>query len=194
MKLSNFFEALASAYDAELEDLRSDSEGNDILRKRLMTKRGEVPLLLPMLKSNPEMVAVAFHGGIKFPNSLVMEALASKEPNRFPSWKELKASVVLEAWAEKLSAIVLDNEDGSQFMVTTACLEYLNKSGKSRANSPSNVEESEEEDEDDGEANEGRYHLDTRNGSGDEYEEEQEGGLEEAGAEWLAEQGFDRKD
>ncbi|GGC72328.1 hypothetical protein [Undibacterium terreum] len=193
MKLSQFFEALASAYDAELEDLRSDSEGNDILRKRLMTKRGEVPLLLPMLKSNPEMIAVAFHGGMKFLNPLVLEVLASKEPNRFPSWKELKSSVVLEAWAEKLSAIVLDNVDGDQFMVTAACLEYLNKSGKSRANSPSNVEEHEEEDEDDSEANEGRYHVDTRNGSGDEYDEDQQD-LEEAGADWLVEQGFDRKD
>ena len=193
MKLSQFFEALASAYDAELEDLRSDSEGNDILRKRLMTKRGEVPLLLPMLKSNPEMIAVAFHGGMKFLNPLVLEMLASKEPNRFPLWKELKSSVVLEAWAEKLSAIVLDNVDGDQFMVTAACLEYLNKSGKSRANSPSSVEEHEEEDEDDSEANEGRYHVDTRNGSGDEYDEDQQD-LEEAGADWLVEQGFDRKD
>ncbi|MES2102373.1 MAG: hypothetical protein V4634_00020 [Pseudomonadota bacterium] len=193
MKLSNFFEALASAYEAELEDLRSDSEGNDILRKRLMTKRGEVPLLLSMLKSNPEMVAVAFHGGIKFMNPLVMEALASKEPNRFPSWKELKGSLVIETWAEKLSAIVLDNADGEQFMVTAACLEYLNKSGQSRANNPSNVEEAEEEDEEESEANEGRYHLDTRNGSGDEYDEDQ-GDLEEAGADWLVEQGFDRKD
>jgi len=193
LKLSSFFESLASAYDAELEDLRSDSEGNDILRKRLMTKREQVPLLLPMLKSNPEMVAVAFHGGIKFLNPLAMEMLASKEPNRFPSWKELQSSLVMELWAEKLSAVVLDNADGAQFMVTAACLEYLNKSGKSRANNPSNVEEHDEEDEEDSEANEGRHHLDTRNGSGDEDEEDQHD-LEEAGADWLVEQGFDRKD
>lgn len=193
MKLSHFFEGLASAYDAELEDLRSDSEGNDILRKRLAAKREQVPMLLSMLKSNPEMVAVAFHGGIKFLNPLVLESLASKEPARFPTWKELKGALVMEAWAEKLSALVLENADGEQFMVTAACLEYLNKSGKSRANSPSNAEEHNEEDEEDSEADEGRYHLDTRNGSGDEYDEDQQD-LEEAGADWLVQQGFDRKD
>ncbi|MES2073720.1 MAG: hypothetical protein V4488_25425 [Pseudomonadota bacterium] len=192
MKLSNFFEGLASAYDAELEDLRNDSEGNDILRKRLVTKREQVPLLLPMLKTNPEMVAVAFHGGIKFMNPLVMEVLAGKEPNKFPSWKELKTSLVLELWAEKLITTVLGDADGEQFMVTAACLEYLNKSGKSRANNPPEVEDP-DEDEDDSEANEGRYHLDTRNGSGDEDEADQDD-LAEAGADWLVEQGFDRKD
>ena len=39
MKISPFFHDLRSAYQAEIDDLTQDSEGKDVLRKRLAQKR-----------------------------------------------------------------------------------------------------------------------------------------------------------
>ncbi|MDE2431163.1 MAG: hypothetical protein KGM99_20770, partial [Burkholderiales bacterium] len=118
MKLSRFFEDLMSVYKAELEDLKSDSEGKNVLKARLREKREQLPLLLPMMQSNPEMLAVAFHEGFLFMNPLVMEALAGKEAHQHPDWKHLSASVRLQAWAEPLSQVVLKDPQGDSFMVT----------------------------------------------------------------------------
>jgi hypothetical protein len=152
-----------------------------------------------MMGSNPEMVAVAFHEGFRFMNPLVMESLLSKEPNQHPSWKELSATVKLEPWAEPLGVIVLKDTGGDAFMVVAACLEYMNKSKQSRHTSLSNVADSDEEDNSENEANDelkedgdldgnyGRHGRDDGD-DGDDYD------LGEAGSDWLAEQGFDRKD
>jgi pterin-4a-carbinolamine dehydratase len=199
VKFSRFFEDLISVYNAELDDLRTDSEGKDILRGRLIEKREQLPFLLPMMASNPEMLAVAFHTGFRFMNPLVMESLASKEANKHPTWAELSKTVKLEPWAEKLSEIVLKDADGAAFMVTAACLEYLNKSKQSRQSSPStsaDEDDSDEQNEDGSEdlkehgdldGNYGRHGRDDGD-DGDDYD------LGEAGSDWLAEQGFDRKD
>ncbi len=199
MRFSRFFDDLKSVYNAELEDLRTDSEGKDILKKRLLEKRKQLPLLLPMMGSNPEMVAVAFHEGFRFMNPLVMESLLSKEPKQHLSWKELSATVKLEPWAEPLSLIALKDAAGDAFMVVAACLEYMNKSKQSRHASRSEVQETDDEDNSDNEANDelkedgdldgnyGRHGRDDGD-DGDDYD------LGEAGSDWLAEQGFDRKD
>lgn len=205
MRISRFFDDLSKAYSAELDDLRTDSEGKDILRSRLAEKRKQVQFLLPMLKSNPEMVAVAFHGGFRFMNPLVMETLTTKEAKQHPSWKSLSESVKLEPWAEPLCQAILKDADGAAFMVTAAGLEYLAKSKHSRQTSPSNAADMDAEDagrreQDDAtseqnelkeggdlDGNYGRHGRDDGD-DGDDYD------LEEAGADWLAEQGFDRKD
>ena len=61
MSLSRFFSNLASAYDAEINDLVSDSEGKNVLAKRLADKRSQVGFLVHMMEDNPEMLAAAFH-------------------------------------------------------------------------------------------------------------------------------------
>ncbi|MFZ6814485.1 hypothetical protein ACO0K3_08450 [Undibacterium sp. Rencai35W] len=192
MKLSQYFQELQSVYDAELEDLTSDSEGKDILRHRLKEKREQVPFLLPMMKSNPEMVAVAFHDAFKYLNPLKIELLLSKPLQQLTPWAELSKHLRLEAWAESLSKTVLQHADGEQFMVIAAALEYLNKSKLSRASSPSvadDDQDDESEHEDDGVHDVHGVRNDMDDGdSEDGYD------LEEAGADFLAEQGFDRKD
>jgi hypothetical protein len=199
VKFSRFFEDLIPVYNAEIDDLRTDSEGKDVLRTRLKEKREQLPFLLPMMASNPEMVAAAFHGGFRFMNPLVMESLVSKEANKHPAWKELSATVKLEPWAEKLGQTVLADAGGDAFMVVAAALEYLNKSKHSRHSSPSNADEVEEENDSENEASDelkesgdldGQYGRHGRDDGddGDDYD------LGEAGSEWLAEQGFDRKD
>ena len=61
MKISRYFRDLRNAYEAELDDLTSDSEGKDVLRRRLADKRKEFGFLVQMVEVAPEMVAVVFH-------------------------------------------------------------------------------------------------------------------------------------
>lgn len=181
MSLSPFFEELKSAYDAELDDLMTDSAGHDVLAKRLQAKRGQVSQLLPMIECNPEMVAVAFHGGMRFGSREVMRDLTAQDPDDLPSWATLLSSVSLEPWAEELAEIVLRDPNGDQFLVVTACLEYL------RGRSAMYAEPSDAQPAGDrGDDNSDEFGIDT--------EIELDGDLDEAGADWLSEQGFDRKD
>jgi len=171
LRLSPFFADLRSAYEAELDDLTTDSGGHDVLGKRLETKRSQLAQLVPMIESSPEMVAVAFHGAFRFPNPAVMRGVTTQEPEDLPSWSALRASVEIAPWADDLVAIVLQEAAGDRFLVLTACLEYLQGQPVATDDSPGRVPQApadEEEDED--------YDLD------------------EAGADWLAEQGFDHKD
>ena len=75
MKLSRYFSDLRSAYEAELDDLTSDSEGKDVLKKRLAAKRSEIGFLVQMLSYSPEMVAVVFHRGFRFAKPAAMQRL-----------------------------------------------------------------------------------------------------------------------
>jgi len=179
VRLSPFFEDLKSAYDAELDDLMTDSAGHDVLAKRLKAKRGQLAQLLPMIECNPEMVAVAFHGGMRFASPEVMRELAAQEPEDLPDWSTLLTAVELESWAEALAEVVLKDPNGDRFMVVTACLEYLQ--GRFAASSEPEPERS----------------TDTRDAvNSDQNEQDFDDGLDlaESGADWLAEQGFDRKD
>ena len=67
MKMSRFFTNHAGAYDAEINDLVSNSEGKNVLAKRLADKRSQVDFLIHMMDDSPEMLAAAFHQGFKFP-------------------------------------------------------------------------------------------------------------------------------
>lgn len=196
MKLSRFFEDLMSVYRAEIEDLKSDSEGNNILKARLREKASQLPLLLPMMASNPEMLASAFHQGFIFLNPLALEALVSKEEARLPEWKSLSSAVRLEPWAEPLAKTVLAEPAGERFLVTAAALEYLYRGAQSRKGSAAadaDQDDDEQDEENDDRENgdlDGQYGRHGRDDGddGDDYD------LGEAGADWLAEQGFDRKE
>ena len=198
MKLSHFFEDLMAVYNAEIEDLKSDSDGKNVLKARLREKAEQLPLLLPMMESNPEMLASAFHQGFIFMNPLALESLSTKEKAKLPSWKTLSAAVKLEPWAEPLSKIVLKEEDGEQFLVIAAALEYLHRGQQSRKHSAQTASLNDEQDEEsdaeeemkengDLDGHYGRHGRDDGD-DGDDYD------LDEAGADWLAEQGFDRKE
>ncbi len=176
MRLSPFFEDLKSAYAAELDDMCSDSAGNDVLRSRLEAKRAQITDLMPMVKNYPEMGAVAFHNGINFTSGKVMEALVAKEPEDFPLWANLMTSLELTGWAGKLAKTVLAHPDGEHLMIVAAGLEYLH--GKSDTGIP--VHAGADEDEDD------------EFGDGYDDEESEDADLAEAGSDWLVEQGFDR--
>lgn len=178
MMLSSFFEDLTKAYQAEIEDLQSDSEGNDILTSRLKSKRAQFALMMPMIDTDPEMVSVAFHGGIDFVNPQLLAMLSSDEPDDFPSWADVADAVQFESWAQKLADIALQEPGGERFLITTVCLEYLYE--KSNGNYQGTHNQSAYGESDD--AVEGVENDDDDNGSD----------LEVEGADWLEEQGFER--
>ena len=184
MKLSRYFAEHSPAYDAEINDLLSDSEGKNVLEKRLREKRSQIDFLVVMMEDSPEMLAAAFHQGFKFTSPRTMEELAAMEPQKFPSWFTLDTAIQLTPWADALADRVLVEPGGERFMATAAVLEYLH----SRVD-PSLAAAREEDEGRDDEDGEDRADQDDADEG-----ENMPGNLEEAGADWLSEQGFDRKE
>jgi len=190
MRISHYFEDLNSAYSAELEDLQTDSEGKNVLPARLKEKRSQFAALMSMIAFAPEMVAPAFHGGIKFVNPHALTLLSSNEPDEFPAWDRLEDAVQFEPWAAELAGIALSEAGGEQFMATVICLEFLHgrDSAKSAARSANTAQaEAEEGDEEKHERDEGRD-------SDSDLDDDDERDLDEAGAGWMEQQGFDRRE
>lgn len=125
MKPSPFFHDLRSAYQAELDDLAQDSEGKDVLRKRLAQKRGEIAFLARMIDFSPEMVAVAFHQGFRFLRPAALDPLLGRgRVDDLPEWSALGGAVALEPWAQPLADVVLAEPSGARFLSLAALLEY----------------------------------------------------------------------
>ncbi len=172
MKLSRYFSDHARRYDAEMDDLVSDSEGKNVLDKRLKEKRSQLDFLVVMMDDNPEMLAVAFHQGFRFPSAKAMDLLVALEPEEFPDWDQLAQTIALAPWAVPLAARVLREPTGEIFMVAAACLEYLYTRADDRGAA---VDEPEDDDEE----------LDP--------EEREAQDREDAGNAWMEDQGFDAK-
>lgn len=191
MSISPFFLELRSSYQSEMDDLTFDSEGQDVLRQRLTQKRRELSFLLQMIELNPEMVAVIFHQGFQFKKPSVLEHLLTLEPEEFPEWESLADAVTLAPWAQELTQQILTEPMGSWFMTVAAGLEYM----YARPNAASTVAHEEEDDKDEDaeqgltDDDVGRSMLDSDADAASDAR-----AREEAGADWMAEQGFDRKD
>jgi hypothetical protein len=184
MKISSFFSQLRSAYQAELDDLASDSEGKNVLRQRLGEKRKEIGFLVQMMEISPEMVAVIFHQGFRFKLPAVLDQLLQAESDEFPEWDSLADAVQLTPWAQELAQVILKAPMGDWFMTVAAALEYMYSKPDTRAAAQAD-DDSEDGDEEDN---------DDDNVFDDEEEEAEARAREEAGADWMVEQGFDRKD
>lgn len=191
MKISPFFLALRSAYQAEIDDLTSDSEGRDVLNRRLAEKRKEIKFLVQMMELSPEMVAVIFHQGFQFKLPAMMDHLLSQEPEDFPDWDSLADAVKLTPQALEISKIVLKEPMGDWFMAVAAGLEFMYNKPETRSASH---DDSEDHDDESGEEGESRSNSSDPAGGPDGDDERDERAREEAGADWLVEQGFDRKD
>ena len=92
MKISRYFRDLRKAYEAELDDLTSDSAGKDVLRKRLDAKRKEMGFLLQMMEPAPEMVAVVFHRAFRFVKHAPLQALVGNGEEQLPEWDSLTSA------------------------------------------------------------------------------------------------------
>ena len=178
MKKSRYFSDLIKSYIDEVDDLVTDSEGKSVLQKRLNEKRREIDAILPMIEFSPEMVSVVFYGAFGFKSPEIMQQVVLSEPGdtAFFAWAELNSELTVSGWAKPLIESSLKVEGGDAFLVTTAALEFLR--GKDSLSAPMRESEPEAEKE------------------GDDEGDDEDGldNLNEAGADWLAEQGFDPLD
>ena len=204
MSISPFFHELRSAYQAEINDLTFDSEGKDVLRQRLAERRKELGFLLQMMALSPEMVAVIFHQGFEFKKPAVMDHLLSQESDALPEWESLADAIVLPPWAQELSEVVLKQPMGDWFLTVAAGLEYMyskhdgsSASDDDGADGATDNEGGESDDAHDGGTRSGEQDGDDRAdpvGGADGGDERAAREREVAGADWLAGQGFDRKE
>lgn len=164
---SFYFEDIFERYATEIDDLRSDSEGRDVLKRRMRDKHKEFPFLLSMIDTAPEMVAPAFHGAFRFVSQTLVYGAAHSEPGDgdFPSWSELARTLEIADWARPLIDQCLKQDGGDSFLVTTAVLEHMLGSGLAVRAAPENRRDHDEDDDAED--------------------------LSEAGDEWMSEQGFD---
>jgi hypothetical protein len=192
MSTSTFFLDLRSAYQSELDDLTSDSEGKDVLRKRLTEKRKELGFLLQMMEISPEMVAVVLHQAFRFKSPAVMDQLLARDADDLPEWDSISDSIEIAAWGRAIVDTILQEPMGPWFMTIASALEYMHHkplTAQERAQLSGPVEE-EEEDQD-----EVRNERHDDNHTEDHEEDEADArAREEAGNDWMVEQGFDRKD
>jgi hypothetical protein len=192
MHISQYFLQLRSGYQAEIDDLTSDSEGKDVLRKRLAEKRKEIGFLVKMLEISPEMVAVVLHQAFKFREPAVLDHLLSLESEELTEWDTLADAVEIAPWAHSLLQTILKEPMGEWFMAVAVALEYMYSRPVGAADQAPDDDESEDGKADRDEERDHR-HDDTRTEDHDEEEQEARA-RDEAGNDWLEKQGFDRKD
>ena len=183
MRTSSFFGQLRSAYASEIDDMTFDSEGKNILRQRLAARRKELPFLRQMMELSPEMVSVVFHQGFRFKNPALIEHVLSLESDEFPAWDTLSDSITLEPWAQQLADELCKEPMGEWLLTVAAGLEYLFAKPE-RASAKDHSEDDDEDSDKDADSS-----MD-----GEDEEEKDARAREEAGQDWMVEQGFDRKD
>ena len=192
MKISRYFRDLRKAYEAELDDLTSDSAGKDVLRKRLDAKRKEMGFLVQMMEPAPEMVAVVFHRAFRFVKHAPLQALVGKGEEQLPEWDSLTSAgaVTLEPWAQSLVDKVLQDPFGSRFLSLAAGLEYLQHHANAAPVQSSKSDADDEDVEDDygHEMNDGE-HLSADDARGPVTDRSRD----EASDHWLSDIGFDPK-
>jgi len=161
MRISRYFTDLMATYVADIDDLKTDSGGDDVLTDRLREKRSQIADLMPMIKTNPEMLAVIFHKSVIVKKPEVIMSYLDKEPAKFPSWDTIASSVQFQPWSTNLVEKLKTEVGGEHFLLTTVMLEHLYALYEVSEDA---IEEIEAEESDD---------------------------LAESGGEWLSEHGFD---
>ena len=196
MKISPYFHDLRSAYQAELDDLLSDSEGKDVLRKRLAEKRNEIAFLVQMMELAPEMVAVVFHHGFRFTKPAAIERVLGLPVDGLPDWQEIAHAVALEPWAQSLAQTVLREPQGARFMTVAGGLEYLHQHARMAAHAASALHADGDHAQEGADGEDALEHDDDFNmlSADDAADPSNSRTRDEASSNWLAEAGFDRKD
>ena len=194
MHISSFFLELRSAYQAELDDLTFDSEGRNVLRERLTAKRQELGFLFQLMDLHPEMVAVVLHQAFTFTVPNVMDHFLTHHDDELLAWGRLKYALKIEVWAQPIVDQILLEPMGEWFMSVAAALEYMHSKPLSADNRPALSKEDDDKDGHEETASRHEGSDDHREATAEDGEEADERAREEAGNDWLAGQGFDRKD
>jgi hypothetical protein len=139
-------------------------------------------------------VAVVFHQAFRFTEPAVMHQVVSGELDECPDWDEIRAGVVIAPWAQDMAELFLQQADGQRFMTVAAALVFMHDAPDARLQAAAG----DEDDENQGDTDEGDDHDDearepAADQDGDSHDDDART-RDKAGADWLAEQGFDRKD
>ena len=174
-----------------------------MLRKRLAEKRRELGFLVQMMELSPEMVAVVLHQAFRFSIPSAMDHLVAQDADELPNWNSLSGTIDVAPWAQGIVQTILKEPQGEWFMTIAAALEYMHHkplTAAERAQSDS-AQDDGEDGPDSAESGAKRDRDEVRNERHDDHHtedhDEEESGArarEDAGNDWLVEQGFDRKD
>ena len=123
---SLFFVNLVQEYLAEIADLGVDAQGDskEALAQHIAERRAEFSSLLPMIGSNPEMLASCFFG-MKLPKALGEQIIAC-EYDALPSWDSISSQVTFPPECNSLVFMV----EEEQFFVIVAGLEWARQNTK----------------------------------------------------------------
>jgi len=188
MHLSPFFHHLRSAYVAEIDDLSQDTDGACVLQQRLTQRRGELDFLVHMLEPSPEMVAVVFHKAFTFRAPLSIEQMLGCEPEDLPEWESLADTITIAPWAHAMVRTIRAQPAGDWFMAVAAGAEYM--LGMSDRSAAEDVATHDDETDGDGpDPADDQTPLSADDDVGSDAK-----ARNQASADWMVEQGFDRKD
>ena len=173
-----YYRDFLQSYQAELDDLFSDSDGKNVLEKRLAEKRKSFNDILSMIEYSPEMVAVAFFNAFSFLRKDTVHQAMHSVPgdDGFPQWEDFAQSLHIKEWAQPLIAACLKTAEGNAFLVKTAVLEFLRVNASAFAG---------------GDYDEADEHEESSRDRFDDEDLDDREDLGEAGGDWLSEQGFD---
>ena len=196
MNISPFFHNLRTAYQSELDDLRTNTEGYDVLSLRLAAKRQALSFLVKVMEDDPEMVAVVLHRAFRFASPAVMDHLLTCDADELPTWESISETIEVAPWATDIVNTILKEPMGQWFMTLCASVEYMYhrpQSGQEQPMVERDVEDGDEEGRQDHDALRDERHEDSHT---EDHDEQTSGARarEEAGNDWMVEQGFDRKD
>jgi hypothetical protein len=163
-----------------------------VLGKRLADKRRELDFLVKMMELNPEMVAVVLHQAFRFTSPVVMDHLVAQDADELPEWESISGTVEVASWAAEIVQTILKAPLGDWFMTIATALEYMHQMPLTAAER-AQVEDIDEDGKYDRDAVRDERHEDNHTEDHDE-EEANARAREEAGNDWMTEQGFDRKD
>lgn len=193
MSTSSYFHNLRSVYQAELDDLRTDSEGNNVMAKRLAEKRRELGFLLQMMALSPEMLAVVLHQAFRFGSAGAMDRVIAQDEGNLPEWDSISGTIEIATWARDIVQKILNEPMGEWFMTVAAALEYMYHK-PSTAGGHAHADDGDDEDgEHDRDDVRNERHDDNHTEDHDE-DEAAARAREEAGNDWMEQQGFDRKE
>lgn len=182
MNLSAYFHDQVASYQAEIDDLASDSEGRDVLQRRLKDKRSGFASIVAMLDTDPLLLAPVFHGAFEFGADCPpgVAAVLATEFGDFPPWAVVCEQVRIASWAQPMVALALDEPLGEEFMALAVGLEYAFARHKGGAAAPGGGDAKDD----------GGLDRERGDGEGDEGEGE---GTDALGEDFLEQQGFDRR-
>jgi hypothetical protein len=116
---------LKDTYRSEIDDLRFDTDGRNVLAARLADKCKAFSDLLPMIEDAPEMLAAAFHGGVVIRDIELIQSVLLGRPGTLPTWREVSQGVDVIPELTPLVDAALAADGGDEFLVIMAGLQYL---------------------------------------------------------------------